>query len=127
LVCHVEEWEMVLQLKSIKEKIHRHVTYKEYKNSKWLIEQFVAICTLNWWDISLHCSSEGSTPVGLWAHAWSKKKEPSGAFWQLIEKHSSELVIDKLSTRHKSPTKIWKVFGAQISAKLIKCVPILNE
>ena len=31
-----------------------------------------------------HCSLLGSTPVGLWAQAWSMKMEPSGAFWTSI-------------------------------------------
>jgi hypothetical protein len=40
------------------------------------------IVTLKRYEISLHCSSVGSTPVGLWAQGWSKKKEPSGAFYR---------------------------------------------
>lgn len=30
---------------------------------------------------SAHCSADGSTPVGLCAHACSRKKEPLGAAW----------------------------------------------
>lgn len=31
--------------------------------------------------ISSHCSALGSTPVGLWAQAWSMIKLPLGIFW----------------------------------------------
>jgi hypothetical protein len=55
--------------------------YEELEIQKKAGKHYIWKITLNWYEISLHCSSVGSTPVGLWAHGWNKKKEPSGAFY----------------------------------------------
>lgn len=58
--------------------------------------------TLNWYEISFHCSSVGSTPVGLWAQAWSKKKEPFGAFCDQKKKTKKKRTKNLIMFPHKT-------------------------
>ena len=77
LISHIKEGKMTFNLKITwclmsKEEGGQERKINEQKGKK--------VFTLNWCEISLHCSSDGSTPVGLWAQAWSRKNEPLGAF-----------------------------------------------